>query len=904
VFVSHTSELQEFPAAGSYVAAVERAIAACGHVVVDMAGFPAADQAPAELCRERVRSCDVYVGVLGTRYGSPVRDEPEISYTELEFDTATEASLPRLVFLLDTSAADVGIPPSGLIDVEFGARQAAFRARVQEAGLVIQSFTAPATLGQLVERSLRELTEKHRRAGGGAGRSQPLTYYYAPRPPISWPQRIGVIPSEADNFQHRKAVEDLDAAMADSEAAVICQVLSGTGGVGKTQLAAHYARHKWSAEQLDLLVWVTAGNRDAIVSAYARAGKQLAGADDSEPVDAAEEFLTWLETTDRRWLVVLDDLAAPGDLSGLWPPRHSTGRTIVTTRRRDAALFGTGRRLVAVDLFTVEEASNYLTVTLAAHDRRDDPDQIRSLAKDLGLLPLALAQAAAYVIDRQLGCAQYRQRFADRRRTLAELLPEKGALPDEQRATVAATWSLSIELADQLFPPGLARPMLELTSVLDANGIPITVLTSPPALEYLSSHRTPVSTDFQTGSPHVLTQVSTETAREALHCLHRLNLADFADDSGERGLRVHSLIQRATRDQLTADEFGKAVHASARALLHVWGSTQTIAESAILRANAEALHLHAGPQLWSLGVHPVLFEAGRSLSKDRHLVATATYWQQLRLEAELHLGLAHPDTVLARIYAASSRGVTGDLADAVTALEELVADLLRIHGPDHPHSLSARAALADQRGAAGDRDGAITAWEELVADRQRVHGPDHPDTLSARAALADQRAAAGDRDGAITAWEELVADRQRVHGPDDHRTLSARAVLADQRAAAGDRDGAITALEELLAAQLRVHGPDHPRTLSTRDKIVKWRSPRPRSPGRLARRSESQPSQPLRAEASGGSYMLRWRAADGTEQSMGPFSDAHTVEEVGRWVRQGKGTAVEIVKEPGGETPG
>ena len=62
----------------------------------------------------------MYVGLLGTRYGSPVRDMPEVSYTELEFDTATEAGLDRLVFLLDTDTADVGIPLSRLIDHEFG----------------------------------------------------------------------------------------------------------------------------------------------------------------------------------------------------------------------------------------------------------------------------------------------------------------------------------------------------------------------------------------------------------------------------------------------------------------------------------------------------------------------------------------------------------------------------------------------------------------------------------------------------------------------------------------------------------------------------------------------------------------------------------------------------------------
>ncbi len=68
VFISHTSELRDFPRRRrSYVAEVERAISAAGHVIVDMADFSAADQPAAQVCVERVRGCEVYVGVLGTR---------------------------------------------------------------------------------------------------------------------------------------------------------------------------------------------------------------------------------------------------------------------------------------------------------------------------------------------------------------------------------------------------------------------------------------------------------------------------------------------------------------------------------------------------------------------------------------------------------------------------------------------------------------------------------------------------------------------------------------------------------------------------------------------------------------------------------------------------------------------
>jgi tetratricopeptide (TPR) repeat protein len=232
VFVSHTSELRDFPKSTSYIAEVERAIAAAGHVIVDMADFAAADEAPAQVCAERVRGCEVYVGVLGTRYGSLVRDQPEVSYTELEFDTATQAGLDRLVFLLDTAAADVGIPLSVSIDPEFGTRQDAFRRRVRESGLITQSFANPAKLGQLVERSLRDLADTRRRERSGIQREQ----VPAEPQPVRTSKFVNPPPALAPTWFQDRQVETGLLAKYVTEPGIAMVIVTGRGGIGKTAM--------------------------------------------------------------------------------------------------------------------------------------------------------------------------------------------------------------------------------------------------------------------------------------------------------------------------------------------------------------------------------------------------------------------------------------------------------------------------------------------------------------------------------------------------------------------------------------------------------------------------------------------------------------------------------------------
>ncbi|MFI0901213.1 tetratricopeptide repeat protein [Streptomyces sp. NPDC020983] len=652
-----------------------------------------------------------------------------------------------------------------------------------------------------------------RAAGGGfaVGAAEHVTLYAAPRQPAALPHQVGVVPALAQSFQARPESAEL-------RAEGPCHVLTGLGGVGKTQLAAAHAHRAWDAREVDVLVWVTATGRPAVVASYAQAAAELCGADPAEPEQAAAAFLAWLRAKPHRWLVVLDDVADPADLRGLWPPDSPTGRTLVTTRRRDAALTGTGRRRVDVGLFTPEEATGYLAGVLAAHGRSEPAAELADLAEELGRLPLALSQAAAYLADQALTAAAYRALLADRTRTLAHALPGPEALPDDQRLPVAAAWSLSAELADASEPRGLARPLLALTAVLDPNGIPAAVLTAPAARAFLARKGR--------GRPRWgrRRRVTVEQVHETLRVLHRLSLVDHTPERPERAVHVHALVQRTTRETLTPKRFAASLRATADALTEAWPENERdIALAAALRANAAALIALGEPTgcLYERsGAHIVLFRYGMSLEDALPAAEAAEFYRALTEATTRHLGRDHWCTLVARQLAAQARGRAGDAAGAAKAYEELLKDRLRVLGRNDYSTLATRLDLAEWRGESGDGEGAVAAYTELLDDTRRVHGPDHHNTLSARFGLARWRGESGDPEGAVAAFTGLLPDVVRVFGPDDRRTLGLRHTLARWRGKAGDPEGAVAACTELLPDVQRVLGPDHRNAFILREDLA------------------------------------------------------------------------------------
>src|ERR1017187_7298364 len=647
----------------------------------------------------------------------------------------------------------------------------------------------------------------------------------APIPPrarnVIWPVRSGAVPPLADSHSPRPETgAGLVGALTPDETVLLTPPAGsggpgpqehGRGGTGKTQFAAALAHLLWETSAVDLLVWVTATSRDAIVTAYAQALVDIGITDlDEDPEAAAARLLTWLAQTGRPWLGIFDDLVDPADLAGLWP-HGPAGRVLATTRQQGDALRGRGRRIVPVGPFTLREALAYLTARL--HDDPGQRTEALDLAKDLGCHPLALAQATALMIDTGANCREYRFWSADRSSHLTS------ALSKDVPSALEVTWSLSIERANQLPPAGLAEPALVLAAMMDPSGIPGGVLVSHAACSYITGH-------------HAVTTDQAQVA-DALNNLHRLGLLTIDPASVARTAAVHTIVQALVLKNLTPAELERAAQAAADALLEAWPERDTEQPllSQALRDSTASLNATAGELLWAPQGHGVLIRAGQSRDAAGLSEAAVAYWRDTLTTSTRLLSAGHAQTLLVRDLLAAAQGMTGPLAPAAETHEETLDDAIALYeqtladrewalGAGHRDTLTARGNLAHAYQQAGRMKEAVPLYERALADRERAQGAGHPETLTARGNLAYAYQQAGMVKEAIPQYERTLADRERAQGAGHPDTMTARGNLAYAYRSAGRLKNAIPQYERTLADRERILGLDHPDTLNARGNLA------------------------------------------------------------------------------------
>jgi tetratricopeptide (TPR) repeat protein len=425
VFLSHTSELREYPRGRSFVTAAEQAIVRAGGIITDMAYFTARSEQPAVYCRQQVKQADIYVGVIGFRYGSPVMDEPGVSYTELEYEAAADCRLPRLIFLLDDEALLL-FPASMRSDRRYKVRQAAFRSKVLKSG-TCASVSSPDRLELLLYQSLVEMQRENRTG-------------HVPRE----------LPPDIAAFTGRsEELAELDQLLvADSKHgvhAVVISAVSGTAGVGKTALAvrwAHSAQGRFPDGQLYIdLCGYGPGRPMTASDALARFLRSLGTPGQDIPADVAERTARYRSLmAGRRMLVILDNARDAEVIRPLLP--GSPGCAVVVTSRDSlpGLVARDGAHRLDLHLLAPDDSIALLRALIG---NRVDTDRAaaETLAEQCTWLPLALRVAA------ELAAARPDARLSD---LTAELANEQRRLDlldagGDPRAAVRAVFSWSYD---------------------------------------------------------------------------------------------------------------------------------------------------------------------------------------------------------------------------------------------------------------------------------------------------------------------------------------------------------------------------------------------------------------------------------------------------------------------------
>jgi|GEM_PF-5932547 len=532
---------------------------------------------------------------------------------------------------------------------------------------------------------------------------------------------------------------------AGGNAISLSQTIAGLGGVGKSQTALEYA-HLHVDEYNDAVWWV---NAESPMEDCRKLLIWFGFPDDvyeESKVHAAWE--QWCGSFDS-WLLIFDN-AEDNEKLKRWLPKSVKGHVLITTREKLA--FQSFAKPIDLDVFSAADAMLFLTERLP-HLPVDGT--ANTLAAQLGRLPLAMDQAASYILATGGTYAEYLDELEEYG---LELL-KKGKGVDYEEV-VTTTWQISMKKLS-----AAATELLYLCSYLAPDGMILALFSEttaehlPPALREIAAHKL--------------------KRKDAIAELVKYSLLK----RGEDGLHsMHRLVQRVIRGE--AD-------------------------------NKDTVYLAADLEILVDVLSDIKYATREDydyfLALSDHAVSVVDFAELAFAENEERL-----KTVVGGLYRlARGYKLRGEYDTALIYYKRNLALNEKIYGAEHTETAAAYNNLGLLYNDMGNLEKALEMYQKDLAISEKVLGLEHPDTATTYNNLGVLYRTMGNHEQALEMHQKALAIREKVLGLEHPDTAQSYNNLGALYHDMGDYKKALGMYEKSLTIQEKVLGKEHPSTAAT-----------------------------------------------------------------------------------------
>ncbi|KAL9595914.1 MAG: hypothetical protein Q9179_004796 [Wetmoreana sp. 5 TL-2023] len=521
---------------------------------------------------------------------------------------------------------------------------------------------------------------------------------------------------------HRKKLKELEDKLIISSN---CQklVLVGLGGVGKTQVAlklAYTVKDCWPEYSI---FWVPAVSGESFEQAYRDIASHCSIAlnpTEEDPTKSVQRYLN--SNSAGKWLLVVDNaddeeilFGAPDGSRGVidYLPESENGLTLFTTRYRQIAVSLAGNELIEIQEMNHEEAGDFLKKSLTRKELLQDRVVTAELLKELAYLPLAIAQAAAYLNAMQISPQEYLSLLRNTEQDTISLLSRE--FRDETRYNnskysknaVAATWLVSFN------------------HICRSDTIAADLLAFMSCIEHKAISRS------------ILPLVKPE--ERMVHAMGTLRAYAFVTRRGDSEVYdMHRLVHLATKVWLGERGATNELNGKVAAHLAEIFPSDDYANRPIWREYfPHAFQCLRNTSTLDIEVRYTLCMAvGRCLQVDGRIeeavvwLSECFFWRQERFPED------HPSRLASQHVLTGAYEANGQVKEAVELLEQVVAIEKEVLKEDHPDRLASQHELARVYEANGQVKEAVELLEQVVAIRKEVLKEDHPSRLASQHELA------------------------------------------------------------------------------------------------------------------------------------------------------------------------